>query len=222
MTPLLDRIPTSSEEAIRLQEELRPQVVLRTTWEELSVIGAVDCAHRAGSDEGVAGIVLYRYPDLVELSHTVVEHPVRFPYVPGLLAFRELPLILAAVESLSQLPDLMLVDGQGIAHPRRLGIASHLGVILDRPTIGCAKSVLVGKAVQPAQRAGSWTPLKEARETIGALLRTRAGTKPMVVSPGHRVDLKTALAVVTRCCDGQRIPKPLREADQLVRGRIRR
>ena len=219
MKALLDQESMSTTQAIRLQEQLRAKVVLKPNWERVSVVGAVDCSHAPGAPMGVAGIILYRYPDLVELSHTVIEHPVRFPYVPGLLAFRELPLILAAIESLSQLPDVFLVDGQGIAHPRRLGIATHLGVELDRPTIGCAKRVLVGKAPEPPQRRGSWTPLKDRGETIGALLRSRVGTKPIVVSPGHLVDLQAALEIVQRCCDGPRIPKPLREADRLVRDR---
>lgn len=222
MKTLPDQGSISTTEAIQFQEQLRSKVVLKNTWERLSVIGAVDCSHAPGAPMGIAGIMLYRYPDLVELSRTVVAHPVRFPYVPGLLAFRELPLILAAIESLSQLPDLLLIDGHGIAHPRRMGIASHLGVVLERPTIGCAKSVLVGKAHEPPQRRGSWTALKDGSETIGALLRTRVNTKPIVVSPGHFVDLETALEIVQRCCDGLRIPKPLREADRLVRGRIRR
>lgn len=212
--------PASVEDAVRLQEQLRPRVIRRRTFEDPSVIGAIDCAHAAGQSVGAAGIILYRYPDLLELSCTVVEYPVRFPYVPGLLAFRELPLILAAIESLSQLPDLFLVDGQGIAHPRRLGLASHLGVLLDRPTIGCAKSVLVGRARQPADVVGATAKLKQGRETIGVLLRTKPGAKPVVVSIGHRIDLLTAIEVVLTCCDGTRIPKPLREADRLVRGRV--
>jgi deoxyribonuclease V len=207
--------PASVDEAIRQQEALRGRVVLTRTWTEVSILGAVDCAYAAGGRSGRAAIVLYRYPQLIELSHVVVEHPVRFPYIPGLLAFRELPLILAAVESLSQWPDLFLVDGQGIAHPRRLGIASHLGVVLDRPTIGCAKSVLVGQARPPGWRVGSWTPLRHRGEVVGALLRTRTGVRPMVVSPGHRVDLDTSLEIVRRCCDGFRLPMPLRRADLL-------
>jgi len=149
MTDILLREPVSATEAIRLQDALRPQVILTRTWDRISILGAVDCAHAVGSTTGRSAIILYTYPDLVKLSHTVIEHPVRFPYVPGLLALRELPLILAAVESLSQLPDLLLVDGQGIAHPRRMGIASHLGLALDLPTIGCAKSVLVGRGPSP-------------------------------------------------------------------------
>lgn len=215
------RDPASVEEAIRIQEGLRSRVIRRRTCEAPSLIGAIDCSHAASQPIGAAGIIVYRYPDLIELSRTVVEHPVRFPYVPGLLAFRELPLILAAVESLSQWPDLFLVDGQGIAHPRRLGIASHLGVLLDRPTIGCAKSVLVGRARQPAQARGAVAALRDGQEVIGALVRTRAGAKPVVVSIGHCVDLDTAIEIVLRCCDGTRIPKPLREADRLVRAQAR-
>lgn len=205
-----------------MQEALRPRVIRTTTFQRLSTIAAVDCAHATTSPLGVAGIVVYQYPELIELSHIVIEHPVRFPYIPGLLAFRELPLILAAIESLSQLPDLFLVDGQGIAHPRRLGIASHLGVLIDRPTIGCAKSVLVGTAREPADERGRWTELKDGTETIGALVRTKKGTKPLVVSLGHRIDLATSLEIVLSCCDGtHRLPNPIRAADRLVRGRVR-
>lgn len=212
--------PASIDEAIRIQEQLRAHVIRRRTFEGPSTIGAVDCSYAPSQSLGVAGIMVYRYPDLLELSHVVVEHPMRFPYIPGLLAFRELPLILAAVEALSQLPDLLLVDGQGIAHPRRLGIASHLGVLLDRPTIGCAKSLLVGRARQPAQATGSMADVVDRGETIGALVCTRADANPLVVSIGHRIDLATAIEIVLRCCDGTRLPKPLREADRLVRRRL--
>lgn len=218
--PLL-RDPASVEEAVRIQEQLRPSVIRTRTFDRLSTIGAIDCAHASSSPLGVAGIMIYRYPELIELSHTVVEHPVRFPYVPGLLAFRELPLILAAIESLSQLPDLFLVDGQGIAHPRRLGIASHLGLVIDRPTIGCAKSILVGQAKMPVDERGRFTELRDGPETIGALVRTRKGSKPLVVSIGHRIDLASSLDIVLSCSDGtHRLPKPLAEADRLVRGRV--
>lgn len=209
--------PASAQDAIRIQERLRQRVVRTRTFEHVGTIGAVDCSHAAGSAVGVAGIIVYRYPELIELSHIVVEHPVSFAYVPGLLAFRELPLILAAVAALSQLPDVLLVDGQGIAHPRRLGIASHLGVLLDRPTIGCAKSILIGRAVEPAQEKGATAELIDRGEVIGALVRTRAHTKPLVVSIGHRIDVPSAIELVLACCDGTRLPKPLREADRLVR-----
>jgi len=209
--------PASVEEAIRIQETLRAQVIRQRTFGRLSTIGAIDCSHTSESPTGIAGIIVYRYPELIELSHVMIEHPIRFPYIPGLLAFRELPLILAAVESLSQLPDLLLVDGQGIAHPRRLGIASHLGVLLDRPTIGCAKSILVGRAREPAGEPGSVTELKDGQDVIGMLVRTRRGSKPLVVSIGHRVDLALAVEIVLRCCDGRRLPQPLAEADRLVR-----
>ena len=170
---------------------------------------------------GVAGIVVYRYPALEEASRVAVEHPVRFPYIPGLLSFRELPLILAGMASLPTLPDVLLVDGQGIAHPRRLGIASHLGVLLERPTIGCAKRVLVGTAREPGQARGAVSELRDGSEIIGALVRTRPGVRPLVVSIGHRVDLASAIEIVLSCCDGLRIPTPLRDADRLVRQRLK-
>jgi len=218
---LIRRESPAARRAIRLQNQLRSKVITKKTFEKISIIGAVDCSHAPKSNLGVAGIVLYRYPELIELSHTVIEHEVTFPYVPGLLSLRELPLILAAIESLSQLPDLFLVDGQGIAHPRRFGIASHLGILLDRPTIGCAKSVLIGKGKQPSTKQGSWSSLKDKGESVGALVRSRADTQPLVVSIGHRIDLQSAVKIVLNCCDGKRIPKPIRHVDRLV-GEYRR
>jgi len=161
---------------------------------------------------GVAGIVVYRYPALEEASRVAVEHPVRFPYIPGLLSFRELPLILAGMASLPTLPDVLLVDGQGIAHPRRLGIASHLGVLLERPTIGCAKRVLVGTAREPGQARGAVSELRDGSEIIGALVRTRPGVQPVYVSVGHRIDLESAVRVVLETTAGYRIPEPTRQA----------
>jgi deoxyribonuclease V len=164
--------PASIGEAVRLQERLRGRVIRARTFASLSTIGAVDCAHAPGRALGCAGILVYRYPELTERARVVVARPVRFPYVPGLLAFRELPLILAAVESLTTMPDVFLVDGQGIAHPRWLGIASHLGLLLDSSTIGCAKRVLVGHARPPDPEPGAVSGLTDGVERIGALVRT--------------------------------------------------
>jgi deoxyribonuclease V len=147
----------------------------------------------------------------------VVDERVPFPYIPGLLSFREIPPLLSAWKRLRTRPDAIIVDGQGIAHPRRLGIASHLGLVLDVPTIGCAKSRLCGEHEEPAPERGSWTPLIHKDERIGAALRTRDGCNVVYVSTGHRVGLKSAISVVLAWAPRYRLPEPQRLADQLTR-----
>ena len=163
--------------------------------------------------------MLFHFPSLKLVEVTIVEEPVRFPYIPGLLSFREAPAIEKAVTRLRQRPDLLLVDGQGIAHPRRMGVAAHLGLLLDIPAVGCAKSRLCGQATEPGPEAGSWTPLVEGEEVIGAVLRTRVGVKPLYVSIGHRVDLEGARRWVLACCRGYRLPEPSRWAHRAAGGR---
>jgi len=141
---------------------------------------------------------------------------VTFPYVPGLLSFRELPALLPALEKLRVEPDLILVDGQGVAHPRGFGLASHLGVLTGVPTIGCAKSRLLGEAEEPGQRVGDWKPLVFEGRTVGAVLRTRSGVKPLYVSVGHGVDLPSAVKLVLACLRGVRLPEPQRRAHLLT------
>jgi len=143
------------------------------------------------------------------------------PYIPGLLSFRESPLILAACQRLTVTPDLILVDGQGIAHPRRIGLASHLGLFLDTPTIGCAKSLLCGSHETLPEKPGSYAELVDTGETIGAALRTRLGVKPVYVSIGHKVDLRTALHWAMECCRGYRLPEPTRLAHLAAGGKLK-
>ncbi len=170
----------------------------------------------------IAGVIVYSFPELVEVERVAAELPLAFPYIPGLLSFREMPVLIAAFERLRHEPDLIFYDGHGYAHPRRFGIACHLGVVLNRPMVGCAKSRLVGTHAEPARRAGSWTLLTdrlesgEGEETIGAVLRTRDAVKPIYVSTGHRVSLERAIELVLAVCDGYRIPRPTREADHFV------
>ena len=171
-------------------------------------------AARAGIARAAAAVM--SYPALELFEQRVIECPVSFPYVPGLLSFREIPALSLALEELSTRPDLLLVDGQGYAHPRRFGIACHLGLLLDRPTIGCAKSVLVGRADEPGPVPGDWAPLVHRDEVIGAALRTRANVKPVYVSVGHRVSLETAISIIVSCLRGYRLPEPTRLADRLA------
>jgi deoxyribonuclease V len=164
-----------------------------------------------------AGVIVYRFPELEEVERRMAQRLLRFPYVPGLLSFREGPVLLAAFRRLRIRPEVILIDGHGLAHPRRFGIACHLGLLLDRPTIGCAKSILVGEAAEPGLHAGSTVPLVDRGETVGVALRTRDRVRPIYVTIGHRVSLASAVSIVSQCVDGLRIPKPTHEADHWVR-----
>jgi deoxyribonuclease V len=203
------------DEAIALQRELAKRVEREDRLDEVSHIAGVDMAINEINGMARAAVVLLSYPALEVEERHVYEEPVRMPYVPGLLSFRELPCILGAFELLKQQPELVMVDGQGIAHPRRLGIASHLGLWLDLPSIGCAKSILTGHHKPLSEEAGSWVPLEADREVLGAVLRTRAHVKPMIISLGHRISLETSLRYVLACGRGYRLPEPTRLADKL-------
>lgn len=161
-------------------------------------------------------VLLFSFPDLRPMERAWAVREAEFPYVPGFLSFREIPVLLDAFAQLRRTPDVVLCDGQGIAHPRRLGLASHLGLLLDLPTIGCAKSRLVGRHEDPGDEVGDRTPLLDGRETIGAVVRTRARTKPLYVSIGHRVRLTDAVRLVLACGRGRRLPEPTRQADRTV------
>lgn len=165
---------------------------------------------------GYAGIIIYRFPDMVEIERQYAVLKIEFPYVPGLLAFREAPILLKAFEKVRTDPDIIMFDGQGIAHPRGLGIASHMGLFLGRPTIGCAKSRLVGEYREPGHNAGDWSPLELDKRVVGAVLRTRKNVKPVFISPGHLIDLPSSIEIALACLDRTRIPKPTREADHFV------
>ena len=172
--------------------------------------------------QGVARgvVVVVSYPELSVVEVKTAEAQPAIPYIPGLLSFRECPVILAACEELCSAPDLVLVDGQGIAHPRRLGLASHLGLFLDVPTIGCAKSILCGRHEPVGEEIGSHAELVDNGEVIGAALRTKVGTKPIIVSIGHKVDLAAALYWVMKCCRGYRLPEPTRLAHLAAGGNL--
>jgi deoxyribonuclease V len=212
----------SPAEAVRLQEQWRGQVVVENRLGEVRTVAGVDVGVRGGpaGEPGrgdaiaQAAVVVLRYPDLAVLELARAEAPVAFPYIPGLLAFREAPVILAACEKLQADPDLFIFDGQGLAHPRRLGIASHVGLFLDRPAIGCAKSRLCGTHAGVPPQVGAWVPLRDGDETLGAVVRTRARARPVYVSVGHRVDLPTAIRYVLATGRGYRLPEPCRLAHQ--------
>jgi len=173
---------------------------------------------RSGEGRAIAGVIVYRFPEMEEAERASAVQPLQFPYVPGLLSFREIPALLAAFESLRISPDLIFCDGQGYAHPRRFGLACHLGVLLNTPTVGVAKSVLTGEYKEPGKSAGSASALIDATsgETIGAAVRTASGVKPVYVSTGHRISLERAIEFTLAVTDGFRIPRPTREADHFV------
>ena len=206
----------STAEAIGIQKELNEKVSRENEFGEVRFVAGVDISVKG--DVAKAAVVVLRYPDLKPVEGSLAELPVELPYIPGLLSFRESPSIIAAFEKLSTEPDLVVADGQGIAHPRRLGIASHLGLLLDRPTIGCAKSRLCGKHDEPGWKAGCYTYLFDNNEIIGAALRTRDKTKVVYISIGHKIDLKTSIEYVLGCCRGYRLPETTRFAHRVAGG----
>jgi deoxyribonuclease V len=205
--------PDTIDEAKTVQAALKDSVKIVPLRKKPELIAGVDAAF--AGDKVIAVASLYRYPDLINLEDTFAILICPFPYIPGFLSFREGPAIIEALHGLKRTPDVILVDGQGIAHPKKLGIASHIGALLDMPTIGCAKSRLVGEYKEPKPRRGSRSALKYNGETVGSVLRTRDGVRPLFVSPGHRIDLDSCIKLVLGCTRGYRIPEPLRRADFL-------
>lgn len=223
----------SVTEARAIQEKLRGKFVGDDRLGEIRTVAGLDAAFvLTGSqafaslrnrwmalreaNRAIAAVFVYKYPEMVELERVWAVTRLQFPYVPGFLSFREIPVLLKALQKLRRLPDLLFCDGQGYAHPRRMGLATHLGIVLNSPTIGCAKSILVGTHGEVGNKTGDRSPLKENEATIGAALRTRAGVKPVYVSQGNRVSLETALRLTLSVCDGKRIPRPTRDADHWV------
>ncbi len=207
-------IPESATQARTIQEALRPQLKLHNDFPKLETIAGVDVGYDNVRGLAHASIVVMNFPGLQLIEQAQAYVPVDFPYIPGLLSFREIPGILAALAELSQLPQLFMVDGQGIAHPKRLGIAAHLGVILDMPSIGVAKSRLTGRFAMPGEHKGDQSALMAGKERIGTVLRSRDHTKPLFISPGHRVDIKTSVALTLQCLTRYRLPEPTRMADK--------
>ena len=212
----LHRWDVTPKKAIEIQQRLRSMVSVTGLEKELRSVAGCDISFDKGSDIVYAGIVVLEPPALLEIGRSTTIAQVKFPYIPGLLSFRESPALLEAWEKLKVQPDLVMIDGQGYAHPRRFGIASHFGVLVDLPTVGCAKTVLVGRYEAPEAKAGSSSPLLDREETIGVALRTQDGVNPVFVSVGHRINLDSAIEVVMRCTKDYRIPEPTRQAHLLV------
>jgi len=203
----------SVQEAFRIQQDLKSRLRLEDDPGDPETIAGVDVAFSSEEQLLYAAIVVLDARSLKPVETVSAVQQPTFPYVPGLLTFREGPVVLEAYERLSREPDLLMFDGQGIAHPRGLGLASHLGVILDKVSIGCAKSRLVGEFKEPKQKRGSMRTLSYERRKVGVVLRTRDNTKPVFVSPGHRITVETAAARVLGATKGYRIPEPTRLAD---------
>jgi len=207
----------SPQEAIQIQKELRSRVIFAPLMDsEIRLVAGVDVGLPRGAEVARAAIAVLDYQTLEQIDHAIAEIPVPFPYIPGLLSFREMPVILAAVEKLQTTPDVFMVDGHGYAHPRRFGLACHLGVWLEKPAIGCGKSILVGKMEPLANSRGSAAPLRDEDEIIGIALRTRKKVKPVFLSVGYRVDLESAVRIVLNCGRGTRLPEPTRQAHHLA------
>jgi len=202
----------SIPEAMEIQRRLATQVSRNSEVITPRFIAGVDISAERGRGAATAAVVVVSYPEFKIAETEIVEGELNFPYVPGLLSFRESPLILSACERLTVTPDLFLVDGQGIAHPRRMGFASHLGLFLNIPTIGCAKSLLCGTHEMPGIEPGSYAEIIDKGEVIGAALRTKRGMNPIYVSTGHKINLQDAIHWALECCRGYRVPEPTRLA----------
>jgi len=210
----------SPAEALKIQEKLRPKIILRNvihSREEISLIAGADAAYFPGQNLIAGGVVVMEFPSLKVWEESWMVGKVGFPYVPGLLSFREAPILLSVFSRLKKNPQVVIFDGQGIAHPRHLGIATHMGLLLDLPTIGCAKSRLIGEGNEPVNQVGAFEFLYHQDEIVGAILRTRKNVKPVLVSPGYKIDLKMTVEIILASCGKYRLPEPSRLAHRLVR-----
>ena len=208
----------SPTDAIQLQKQLATQVIRNDKFGEINYVAGVDVGFENNNQITRAAVAVLCFPELELVEHAIARRPTEFPYIPGLLSFREIPSVLDALNKIKQTPDLLLCDGQGIAHPRRLGIAAHLGIISDLPSIGVGKSRLIGKHEAVPETKGEWTALIDHGETIGAVLRTRPGIKPLYISSGHKICLESAIKYVMACITRYKLPETTRWAHRLASG----
>ena len=202
----------TAKQAVEIQRRLSAKIITEDSFSEVSLIAGVDVGFAEAGRITRAAVVILEFPSLTLKEAAIARLPTSFPYVPGLLSFREIPAVLEALKQLQQQPDLLMCDGQGIAHPRRIGIASHLGLLTGRPSIGVGKSRLIGTHDQLRDKKGAWVALRDKDELIGAVLRTRQGVKPVYVSPGHKISLESAIMYVLACTTRFRLPEAIRMA----------
>jgi deoxyribonuclease V len=207
----------SVEEAIQIQGNLRHQIILEKTFKEVRWIGGADVAYSKDRNSLFGAIVVLSFPKMEILDITTARGKIPFPYIPGLLSFREGPILIEAFQKLKIKPDVMVYDAQGIAHPRGIGLASHMGLWFDLPSIGCTKTPLLNDFVYPGSSKGSFELIRRGEKEVGAVLRTKDKVKPIFISPGHRIDLQTSIQIVLTTCPKFRIPEPLRRAHHASR-----
>lgn len=208
----------SPGDAIQLQKKLAFQVIRQDQFDTINTVAGVDVGFEDNNCVTRAAVAVFDYPSLERVEYSIARRPTEFPYIPGLLSFREIPAVLDALNKLNRPPDLILCDGQGLAHPRRLGIACHLGIITRLPTIGVGKTRLTGKHGPVPEKKGAWTALLDGDETIGAVLRSRQGVKPIYISLGHKISLETAIDYVMGCITRYKLPETTRWAHRLASG----
>lgn len=208
----------TAEDAIVIQQELRQEVITQDQFGSVNYVAGIDVGFEEEGAITRAAIAVLKYPELEFCESAIARRPTTFPYIPGFLSFREVPAVLDALEQVKTIPDLLLCDGQGLAHPRRFGIACHLGVLTNLPAIGVAKSRLIGTHLEVPDERGAWVPLLHRTDTIGAVLRTRIKTNPLYISAGHRIGLDSAIAYVMGCTTKYRLPETTRYAHKLASG----
>lgn len=208
--------PSTTQEAVAIQQQLRSNVITVDQLGPVNFVAGVDVGFESNGSVTRAAVAVLSWPDLQLQEQAIARRPTTFPYIPGFLSFREVPAVLDALAQLQTTPDLILCDGQGLAHPRRFGIACHLGLLVDIPAIGVAKSLLVGRHQEVPDQRGAWQSLVHRSEVVGAALRTRPKTKPLYISVGHRVSLATAIEYVMSCTTRYRLPETTRWAHRLA------
>ena len=204
------------EEAVKIQRDLRDRLVLESPEIDLKLVAGADVSYSRGSNLFFSSVVVLEMPDMRILEVATASGEVNFPYIPGLLSFREAPILIKAFENVKNIPDAVIFDGHGTAHPRGLGLACHMGLVLDMPTIGCAKKILVGDYEPVGDEVGEYSTIVYKGDIVGAALRTKNNVKPVFVSPGHRMDISSAIDIVVKTCRGYKLPEPTRQAHLAV------
>lgn len=206
------------EEAVQIQAGLRKRIILKNSLNILKnlLVAGADVSYDKKNDMHYAGVIVFDLLTMEAIEEVTASGKVRFPYIPGLLSFREAPILLKAFSKVKRGPDVIILDAQGIAHPRGVGLASHIGILLNKPTIGCAKKRLIGSHNEVREAAGCHTNLSIDGKAVGVVLRTKKKVRPVFISPGHKIDLATSVDIILKCCRGYRIPEPTRQAHNLV------